>query len=985
MTQKSPEKFLIHNQDELKTHLSLDFDISIPEFQKEIELTREELDELKRKIIENRENHNEIEKILKKITIDKAKKTLDTEETTVAWLTWVKTEQLKDDVSKQKESKEIQTKLVDSQNAEIASIDVTKWIDIQKKPIETLEIGLALLIQKLALTWVKKEDLKDYTKLKGIFTQNIDKLDSGMQAVWNKMIEIFDNSISPLQTYFVSKWPKIIDTALSQVSDVKEIANYTASNINIPEWNKLLEFATKHPVVAWVAAIAWIYWIFKFFWSLFWWDEDKKSNESKDGKWFLDFLWNWKWLIGWVLGMFGLWQFVWLEDVKKFFKDKLNFDIDDNRLLKAIECFSKWDFIDWFKVLFLWTDSLSNKPKKPDEFYQKVAEEISKKEYVKKNIRGWIDRKVIKKFWWDLTNDFLGLWDSSIRFFESLVWRNKEQNLHINALKDYLKDMKETKKLDIKENDTVEFTLGQIMWEADDSTWDTKTTWDTESENKDNQVWWENIDSAKVEEAKKWPWIASALAWENWTWKDRVLASRVLEYAWKSMYYDSLYNKYLKYNSMDVWWTRINKMKAIYKYGTFWADWSLHKIIQIEEKWWLQKLLAELQESSDPKRIKAIKKEIDLFLSAHKRFERDFDNYVRKSKIKWWILNENIDNIDEFNKLKEEEIKLWNEIHETSKQFDDEINELRKTETDPKELSKKEALIRKRYSDAIDWPNWKKVELRKIQKDMMSNLEIISNTDSVEAKEFYNTNKNRIKKSKLPWWKIWLALMWIIVWSIALQWVKDKERLALMWAEAVWGFIPFVNMWLDIKQIINWKDLAWGDLAWWERFWLAPAFLVLDTVWSLATATWIWSAIWIPILVGSNALKWAKWARLLKTSKDAIKVAEWAHTAEWIAKQTKVLEEFRNLWINLIWWARDISKVPGDFISKYREWMQLAYSSWWLKTVWPLATVSKMAIYWWLWYSVYTWIWEVWSVVIDKVSWLTSKISPVLDIAKTVM
>jgi uncharacterized protein YqgQ len=84
MTSQTPEKFLIHNQNELKTHLSLGFEIFIPEFQKEIELTREELDELKRKIIENKENHKEIEKIIKKITIEKAKKVLDTEETTVA-------------------------------------------------------------------------------------------------------------------------------------------------------------------------------------------------------------------------------------------------------------------------------------------------------------------------------------------------------------------------------------------------------------------------------------------------------------------------------------------------------------------------------------------------------------------------------------------------------------------------------------------------------------------------------------------------------------------------------------------------------------------------------------------------------------------------------------------------------------------------------------------------------------------------------------
>jgi hypothetical protein len=40
---------------------------------------------------------------------------------------------------------------------------------------------------------------------------------------------------------------------------------------------------------------------------------------------------------------------------------------------------------------------LSNKPKKPDEFYQKVAENINKTKHAK-GVRGGIDWKVIKKF-----------------------------------------------------------------------------------------------------------------------------------------------------------------------------------------------------------------------------------------------------------------------------------------------------------------------------------------------------------------------------------------------------------------------------------------------------------------------------------------------------------------------------------------------------------------------------------------------------------
>lgn len=881
MQSKSPEKYTIHNQDELKAHLSLDFEVFIPRFEKEIELTQNELDKLKKKITENKENKERIEAIFKETILEYKKEKNDIVSKSVSERAWVQVEKLREEMP------------------QTYQISQNEW-DINYNGTSSKS---KVKFKENPLEWAKEN-----------------KASATLLWLWVWLI------------WFT--WYKLLGSIFS-LSEVKKDENKE----NAKEW--FIDFAL-----------------------------EKIGIKGELANWAKKF-----WIFGLVVWALW-WAYFWMDKVSELFDKAKNFF--------------------WFE----------NKEEK--EANEKFAKEVSDSEYNSKKttinpdtLKQLKDKKakdILNWTWviWTLLNNWLSKWADSIWLNKTLLNVlnfSSEINLEeVLAIKEYLKTKVDKKEIEIWDNTTIWDIIKMHSWndklqkQVKDPdlkvVWAWIATWivawesNPTPEANEWQDWlWITPDNASVEEAKKWPWIGFLL-WNEATGEDRTLASRVLEFAWKSLYYERLYNTYLKFNSIDIWWKKLDKMKAIYNHNnTHWYTWSLAKIIKVEEKWWIQRLLADLQETTDPNKIKSIKKNIDSHLREIEKFEKAFSKHVRESKLKWSILRDTMDEAQEFNRLKDDELRIWNEIHDLSKKFDDEIIELRKTETDPKALATKEAEIRKKYSEALNWPNWRMIELRNIQKEMISNLEVIANWDSARSKEFLEANKGRIKKSSLPWWKIWLALMWITAWSVALTWFQDKEKLAYMWAEVVWWFIPFLNVWLDFKQIATWKDFAWDTLAWWERWGLAPAFLVLDTVGSLAVATWIWSALWIPILAWSWALKgmrWVKWwAKIAKEVKDAEKVANWAHLAQWITEETKILQELKKSWINFLWNAGDLMKVPSDFLAKYREWMQAAYSSSLLKMASPLATTSKIAVYWWLWYSVYTGTWEIGKVVIDKAkSWI---------------
>lgn len=656
------------------------------------------------------------------------------------------------------------------------------------------------------------------------------------------------------------------------------------------------------------------------------------------------------------MSLFWLWQLVWIESIKDFFKEKFEFDIDENKFFKAIELFIDWKWFAWLHVLAKWTEVL-NEWEENNSFYKKVAEEINKTKYAK-NLDWWMKWKAIKSVWSEKTKELTSWLDYIIRSTKNLLpFADNEEKKQVDALVWFIKKKKEEMKLKIKKNDTVDMTLKQIMWEDPSSSQpQEKQDWSSQ----ENMSWDTNEESE-----------------QRW---DRTLFARVSQFSAKAKYYDGLYDKYLKYKWLDVWWKRLQKMRKIYEVGQFTKQekWYLYEMIKLEEKWGIQKIFSDLQNETDPKKAKLLKKEIEGYIKNYEKFESFFSIYVRNMRSKPSFLDENIDSYKKFEVLKAKEVDLWEEIHNISKAYDEKILNLRKTETDTKLLEKKEAEAKKRFNDELYWKNWKVTELRNVQKSMLEELSIISTGDSLKSREFVNKNIWRFKTKVLPWWKVWLALLWLTVWSVALEWIKQEDfnkELMLAWWEAVWSFVPFVNVWLDFRQILSWEDLAGRKLSWIERWAMAPTFLVLDTVWSIATATWIWAVAWVPILIWSNALKWAKWAKMLKTAKEVEQVAKNTHTSKWIVEQQKLMEKLRKQWLHIIWSAQDVSRIPWDIIFKYQEWMKLAYNSWLLKAASPLMSVSKIWIYGWLWYSVITGIWETWNLILEKTN-------PILEFLK---
>gem|GEM_PF-4561598 len=73
------EKLLIRSREEFKKKLSLDFEVYIPEFKDVLELTKQELTELREKIIKNKENSEVLRNTIKEVIIKKLRKETDIE------------------------------------------------------------------------------------------------------------------------------------------------------------------------------------------------------------------------------------------------------------------------------------------------------------------------------------------------------------------------------------------------------------------------------------------------------------------------------------------------------------------------------------------------------------------------------------------------------------------------------------------------------------------------------------------------------------------------------------------------------------------------------------------------------------------------------------------------------------------------------------------------------------------------------------------
>lgn len=961
-----PENIIINWSEWLKkilTWIGLD-NIQVPFFDQIINLSKKELEELKSKIQGKILEWKALSDAIKEIIDEKLEWIKNTQESTVTWLASEKTVLLKETVSKWKNH-------ITSQINTIKSIDITKKVsEIPWDSINTYKAWLVLLIQQLAASWIKKEDLSDISKLKEIAWKQ--SFDTTMQEVLNKTLEILNNPKSELNSNIALNWNKIVDMAYVNAPSIKEASESIALWKLIPDWNFIWDLSKKYPQTFTFLTIAGAIWILWVAWKMFFgWSNNKKWLEewTKDKGWFFSWLFDkFKWWIlwwAWLLWVVWLWKMVWIENIVKYAKDNLGIDISENKFQKIIECFQKWEYMMAIKILIFWSDQLE-KAKESEEFYKGVVTDMHERWYTK-DLRSWQETKYIKDYAWWNTKTFLDWFKSWIDIWIWIFWWDTEDFLHKSSLREYIS--KETKRLniDIKAEDKVEYTLKMIIEKNKPQSKNWETTWSQKTE-KPQEVtekpWESNLWVA--ESVVAW-WAA---AWLAVAWSDISLGSEKTPQK-----EDPSKEDWVEYSSLDnpvlyywVKWKRLSIWKAQI------SSWLRRYIEQLE--WNIGWLPETRQEVRDMKKIESLlnskktlwdsdKKILVWLLDIHME---KFTKIPVSAKTYLDILENNPD-------LKKELLDEQKIIRENAEKYHDDMNKLvkekyetiKKWEIELRKLTEKWWFSIKDYIDfkspltsrTSDW-SWKiqspieSVKNRfsdysRMQKLIMWEVAALDQKMADLNTKFWKTSSSSIKwindlvekhhikpeekiwvkenffKSlekvgytinSIPWawiWRLWFRVWftWIVAWTLAderARWDENfKDDLTEVW---LW-LLPITSEILDFKAAFSWYDMAWRDLTTKDR-WIRAWFWVVWTVADLATVISFWQSEWLRV-----RLAWAKWTT---------KIAELAWKIWWTDKIKDALFAFSR-WESFVWLEK------SEKVLKYIKW---AGKTWRIVNYWAL-------------------------------------------------
>lgn len=204
-------------------------------------------------------------------------------------------------------------------------------------------------------------------------------------AAMHKLLEMCDNITAPASVAMKEIWPDIVDQAKNISREISALlkADFGKKHPEKSEGfvSKSVEFVKRHPVISASIAIAGAYGIYKL-WNWMFSEKDegkgektaeegkeseKKEPEKKEG----GFL---KWVVGIgiaVGSIFGLGRLLGSDGVKKWIKDKLGWNISDNRIAKALTCLSEGEFTKAAKTIWEGVDENA-------DFHEKMAGVISK-------------------------------------------------------------------------------------------------------------------------------------------------------------------------------------------------------------------------------------------------------------------------------------------------------------------------------------------------------------------------------------------------------------------------------------------------------------------------------------------------------------------------------------------------------------------------------------------------------------------------------
>lgn len=917
---------------DLRRELNIGFNITIPEITQTIKFTREEWQQLKDEI-KNKEWF-QISEIIKLKLSEKIKLSTAAQESSIRARTGMRTEALKENVDKETDLQRIH----EAQSKEILSLKVWESIESQKSNVNLLKTTLVSIVQKLFVGWIKPEQINTMSKLVSIDTQKFEFNETQIVALL-KLKEINSNKDTSIYNYFDSSWINMLWNVWEKTWEIRNIRDSYNSWKPIDK-NSIMNFASEHPVISGVVAVAWAYGLYKAFNAIFWDDESssKPSStvETKKWDWFFDKLFemipgssHWKWILASVLWVFWLGQALWNDKVKWFLKDKIWLNVDENRITKFLELLAKGEVWAAIKTLILWAED-AEKIKITKEYNLLVAKKL--KEECK--LENDINPKLIETISQIPIKDYLASWFSLHAIIEWAKWmvvwlvtpKNPIEEKQEKAIKEYIEKQIKNNKIECRPDTTVGNILLRII----------PDTTNTMKKPEESVVNWDWINTWAKVAAWAAAWVAVSAAVNNWEqqssekktdWKAEWSMGNPFLYVWmkgKRFEIGKTFTRYSirNYISSIEWkalgiWSKALEIKELEKLEELLQKSVLNSKEQLVLEGWIEKLL---------------KKNPNFLWAFHTVLKSDIETIIKDPELKKWL-------IEEQSRMKAEAIEYHKSAEELRvKKYqiirDWEV-ELRKLAKD-NHFSFKEMWNNNFWSNQFSPYSTKRnqilAEVAEIDKKMLW----LNNGINVKLEESLVKTNSMFEKHSLPsdirtktmhwlygslesvwvtvnkvvskvpgswlikWWiKLWF--IWLIGWSLikdAMEW-KDtvKYDVAELW---LW-LLPISSEILDFKAAITWHDLANRDLKSTDR-WIRAWFWVVWTVADAAALVTFGQSEWLRAWMA-----WARWAtKVWEVASDVWKLSrlkEWIFALSESSKFTRTVQVANAWWKVLTFWA----------------------------------------------------------------------------------
>ena len=243
----------------------------------------------------------------------------------------------------------------------INEINFTESADAQEKKLRSLTQVSAMILSIYCEKsgYRKKIDLTKFENIP-LLMEYFDSIrpEAAENAAMHKLQEMRDQMTADVSIAMKESWPEIVDFAQKSSRETKLLleANFKKEHPEKSEdgyISKSVEFAKHHQILTAGIALAGAYGVYKLWNWMFPGKEEKKDEkaveEGKEGEkkepekkgGFL------KWIVGGAIaigGIFGLGRFLGSDGVKKWIKDKLGWNVSDNRISQALTHLSHGEF-----------------------------------------------------------------------------------------------------------------------------------------------------------------------------------------------------------------------------------------------------------------------------------------------------------------------------------------------------------------------------------------------------------------------------------------------------------------------------------------------------------------------------------------------------------------------------------------------------------------------------------------------------------------